>query len=297
MAEASLKYLTHIDLNGNELRNVRLQNLTTAPEVGATDAGRIYFNTTDHVGYLYNGTTWVAIKTGEGADGNTTYTFTTNNQGKLIITSSEGGDPLELQIVPEAIATLETTDTIDKASADDDAKIPTVSAVENFVSTEFTNYDTTIKQYIDGKVVITEAMRYMGTVDGSNPLPTDVTNVRVGDTYKVAEDGTYEGQVAIVGDMFIAKAVSATITWDYIPSGNDQTSLTYSSTNPELTPTGGICTWTVPTANKAAGIEVRDVASGEVVIPQIVYKTNSFEIKIVSANTITAGTYEVIYVM
>lgn len=51
-----MKYITNIDLNKNELQNARVQNLATAPSNPVV--GQIYFNTTDHTGYIYDGTTW-----------------------------------------------------------------------------------------------------------------------------------------------------------------------------------------------------------------------------------------------
>ena len=39
------KYLSPIDLNGNELQNVKLQNLASDPSLGASDGGRFWFNT------------------------------------------------------------------------------------------------------------------------------------------------------------------------------------------------------------------------------------------------------------
>lgn len=51
-----MKYLSNIDLNKNELQNARVQNLATAPNNPVV--GQIYFNTTDHTGYIYDGTKW-----------------------------------------------------------------------------------------------------------------------------------------------------------------------------------------------------------------------------------------------
>lgn len=69
------------------------------------------------------------------------------------------------------------------------------------------------------------AMTYKGPVDKANPLPS--TDVKIGDTYKVAEAGTYNGQECKLGDLLIATGeeengvISGTITWTYIPSGDD----------------------------------------------------------------------------
>ena len=76
------------------------------------------------------------------------------------------------------------------------------------------------------------AMSYKGTV-GSNgtitSLPTSGNGtLAIGDTYMVAEDGTYAGKEATAGDLFIAAAESeidgvivGAVTWTYIPSGNE----------------------------------------------------------------------------
>jgi hypothetical protein len=49
----SRRFLTNIDLEGNELLNGVIQNLTEDPETGK--AGQVYFNTTDQVLKIYNG--------------------------------------------------------------------------------------------------------------------------------------------------------------------------------------------------------------------------------------------------
>lgn len=54
-----MKVLTSLDLNKNELQNVVIQTLATAPETGKL--GQIYYNSTDKVLYQHDGTAWKAV--------------------------------------------------------------------------------------------------------------------------------------------------------------------------------------------------------------------------------------------
>lgn len=54
-----MQFLTNIDLNKNELQNVRIQNLATAPANPVT--GQIYYNSVDKTLYVWNGTSWVDV--------------------------------------------------------------------------------------------------------------------------------------------------------------------------------------------------------------------------------------------
>ena len=57
------KFLNNLDLNGNELRNVKLQNLATAPATSAY-AGGIYYDTVGNTVQFHNGTAWVIVSVG-----------------------------------------------------------------------------------------------------------------------------------------------------------------------------------------------------------------------------------------
>jgi hypothetical protein len=61
------KYNTPIDLAKNELRNAVVQKLSTAPS--SPTEGLIYYSTTDHQFYFYNGTTWIAASGANGTAG------------------------------------------------------------------------------------------------------------------------------------------------------------------------------------------------------------------------------------
>ena len=60
------KFLNNLDLNGNELRNVKLQNLATAPSSPTPTAGVIYYNTGSDAIQFYNGgaSAWTTVSVG-----------------------------------------------------------------------------------------------------------------------------------------------------------------------------------------------------------------------------------------
>ncbi len=53
-----MEFLTNLNLLKNELQNARIQNLASHP--ASPVKGQIYFNSTDNVLYIYNGTVWVS---------------------------------------------------------------------------------------------------------------------------------------------------------------------------------------------------------------------------------------------
>lgn len=53
-----MKVLTNLDMNKNQILNAVLQNLASAPE--NPREGQYYYNSTDKILYVYNGTAWVS---------------------------------------------------------------------------------------------------------------------------------------------------------------------------------------------------------------------------------------------
>ena len=54
------KFLTNLDLSGNQLLNATFEKLSSAPNTGNFE-GRMYYNTSDDRIYVYNGSIWVSI--------------------------------------------------------------------------------------------------------------------------------------------------------------------------------------------------------------------------------------------
>ncbi len=63
-ADETFKFSDDLDLEGNELKNFRIDNLDVAPTCDGTTIGRAYYNTTDNNTYICNGTSWEQINGG-----------------------------------------------------------------------------------------------------------------------------------------------------------------------------------------------------------------------------------------
>ena len=82
---------------------------------------------------------------------------------------------------------------------------------------------------VDEKLNAVDAMTYKGTVGtGGTVTELPVTNVKVGDTYKVVTAGTWGTHACDVGDLLIAVGTESdgvitfdTLNWTYVPSGDD----------------------------------------------------------------------------
>ena len=140
-----------------------VQVVTELPNSGQ-EQGVIYVNTTDNKGYIYNGTDFVTI-----------FEDTTD--------LSSAVDALETEIEGKA----------DLAGA-------TFTGTVTLAADPTQNLEAATKQYVDRLVAGINDFT-VGIVDADTPLPA--TDYKVGQTFRVAEAGTYAGIECETGDLII----------------------------------------------------------------------------------------------
>lgn len=136
-----MKILTNYDFNQNEIQNVAIQRLATAPSTPTPVKGQVYFNTTNNRLFYYNGVEWIAAD-GIGA------TMTGDNIVDAINISAKIIDDDNLSAsVNSAIAAMHTTHAISDVTGlqtaldgkvDDSQVLTNVPAGAKFTDTVYT---------------------------------------------------------------------------------------------------------------------------------------------------------------
>lgn len=213
----------HITETGTALGNVSTTAAGLLPEFSSTNQSSTAVATND---YVWDATTNKYSKLPANAFKDTTYTDGTAGYTLKAKQDSEGNQ-INTTYAPLANPAFTGTPTAPKATAGDSSdQIATTSFVSEALG------------------AVSGAMHFKGTIGtagtAGTALPT--SGVTIGDTYKVVTKGTYAGQAAGIGDLFIATAT--TPTWAYVPSGDDAavTSITAGAglTGGTITTTGTI---------------------------------------------------------
>lgn len=158
------KFLTNLDLAKNQILNVALQNLATAPS--SPVAGQIYFNTADARIYFWDGTQWVDIS------GDLRSVIGGNG---LTATYSPDGDEVTLDVNVDNVTIEINADTLRVK----DLGISTAKLADNAVTTiKINNNAVTL-----GKIQQIAALKLLGNVTGST---ANVAEIEI----KTAVDGT-----------------------------------------------------------------------------------------------------------
>lgn len=270
-----MDFFNNINLAQNELQNAVAQNLTAAPL--NPKKGQFYFNTGNNRLLYYNGSRWISA-----TDDNTTYTFEAGAANGQIKVTDSSGSVWNVSVKGLAGAAYKGVDNSVPVGSDS-SNLPTSAAVANAIS---------------AAIAASDAMRFKGTVgSGGTVTALPTADVTAGDTYKAVSEGTYGGQSAKAGDMFIA--ISSDPAWAYIPSGDDGNAYKYTASNPALTASGGICTWTVNHGknNKYPLVQLYEISTGEAVIADITaVSASQLKVLINSAANIAAGSYQIIVI-
>lgn len=165
--EAGAYTLSKVGVDESAIKNY-VQVVTELPSAGQ-EQGVIYINTTDNKGYIYTGSEFQVI-----------FEDITNEEGQGLKEQLE-----------EIKTDLET-----KAPVNN----PVFTGTVTLPADPTQNMEAATKQYVDRLVSGLNDFT-VGVVDSSTPLPA--TDYKVGQTFRVAEAGTYAGQECEVGDLII----------------------------------------------------------------------------------------------
>lgn len=243
------RFLTSLDLTKNQILNVAIQNLATAPSSPVT--GQVYFNTADLRMYFWDGTQWVDMS-GDIQDviGGAGLTASTTND---VVTLDVNVDSATIEINADTVRVKDLGITTAKindgavttikiaAAAVTYAKIQNVAAssvIGNLTGSAATATDVAvitdlstassttlatsaaIKTYIDTNIGgLGNLEGGWSAAGGTFPVGTSPTaGTKAGDYWYVTTAGTVNSVAFNVGDVIIAKvnAASTTLATDWI---------------------------------------------------------------------------------
>ena len=168
--EAGSYTLSKVGVDASAVKNY-VQVVSSLPGSGQ-EQGVIYINTTDSKGYIYDGSEFKVI-----------FEDVTNEEGESL---------------QEQLENLET-----ELAAKAPINNPVFTGTVTLAADPQSNLEAATKQYVDRLVVGINDFT-VGVVDSSTPLPA--TDYEVGQTFRVAEAGTYAGVECEAGDLIIVIA-------------------------------------------------------------------------------------------
>ena len=255
------RFLTSLDLAKNQILNVAIQNLASAPSAPVN--GQVYFNTTDFRMYFYDGSVWVDMSGdlqdvigGSGLSASTAndiVTLDVNVDNATLEISTDTVRVKDLGITTAkindgAVTTIKlATNAVTFAKIQQIASgnilgnlsgstgdVTTIAVITDLSTGAGTNLVTSgaIKTYVDSLV------GGLGNLEGAwnaslSTFPvgsSPVAGTKAGDYWYVSVAGTVGGVAFNVGDVIIAKIASASTTlatdWIQLEVNRDQATTT-----------------------------------------------------------------------
>lgn len=210
--DAGAYTLTKVGVDASAIKNY-VQVVSELPGTGQ-EQGVIYINTTDSKGYIYDGSEFQVI-----------FEDVTNEEGESL---------------QEQLENLET-----ELAAKAPINNPVFTGTVTLAADPQSNLEAATKQYVDRLVAGINDFT-VGVVDSSTPLPA--TDYKVGQTFRVAEAGTYAGVECEAGDLII-------VIKDYAADGASNSDFLVVQANVDGAVTG-------PDASTDANIVVFDGTTG-----------------------------------
>ena len=251
------KVLVNLDLTKNQVLNIALHNLASAPS--SPVQGQIYYNTTDKAVYYWDGLAWVSVSgditeviAGAGliGGGNTgAVTLDLNPDNTTIEVNSDVVRIKDLgvstaKLADLAVTTLKLADNnVTFAKIQDIATMTLIGRVaagsgdpeqvtivnDNTLATATaTNIATagSIKAYVDNRIANLGNLEGGFAAGSSVNFPAAAGGTKAGDYWYVTSAGTVQGVVLNIGDVLIAAidAASPTVAanWIFLESNRDQ---------------------------------------------------------------------------
>lgn len=206
------KFLTNIDMNKSEIQNLIIHKLATAPSTPVE--GMIYYNTVDHIPYIYQTASWKDISGELNAILSTTncVTIQDNADGTMSIdlaNATTGVDGLFSsadKTILDASTNLNTVSTLVYRDASGDFSATNIATEGVTISSASGSWGLTsavTKDYVD--TLVTSGIKFLGTIDCSaNP---NYPSANAGDAYIAQPGGLIGGASGVAvssGDWIIA---------------------------------------------------------------------------------------------
>jgi hypothetical protein len=189
------RFLTSINLSSNELQNALLHPLATAPAVGP--AGKVYYNTTEDILYVSDGTVWrsvsgdiTSIIAGTGITVSGTTGDVTVNLANTAVTPGSYGSATQIPTF--------TVDQQGRLTAAGTASISTDLDIAGDTGTDTISLSTETLTFTGGDGITTSVAANAVTLD------VDSTVVRTSGDQTIAGNKTFSNNVIINGDLTVS---------------------------------------------------------------------------------------------